>query len=136
MSHSKDLYISGGEPFMDPRMESFLDCLLSDKCQPKREINIQTNLSSDRIFQDKFLSRLSKLDSLCLSISIDGVGKKGEFIRKGLDWKIFTDNLLRLEQTLPQAKLILTPTISIYNAYHILEVFEYFFGLKDKFEYQ
>jgi MoaA/NifB/PqqE/SkfB family radical SAM enzyme len=129
-----DLYISGGEPFMDPRMETILASLCHSQSIPKKEINIQTNLSAEYIFQEKYLEKLRKLDSLYLSLSIDGLGAKGEFIRKGLNWNSFEKNLSRLCKELPKATLIITPTISIYNAFHILEFLEYFLKLDKRIQ--
>lgn len=124
-SKVKHLYISGGEPFMDPRLEKVLSSFLLNTSDLEREINIQTNLSAGHIFKENYLEKLKQIQNLYISVSIDGTGEKGDFIRQGLEWEIFQQNLGRISRELPNAKVIFTPTISIYNSLHILELFTF-----------
>lgn len=125
------LYISGGEPFMDPQLPAVLETFLGRDDEERVHIDIQTNLASDRIFSEPYRSLIPKISNLTLSISIDGIGQKAELLRKGMDWSTFESNLKRIQETYPKAKLLFTPTISILNAFHILEMFDY---LKDNFK--
>lgn len=119
------LYISGGEPVMDPRLPEVLMSFISGKNFKTRSVSIQTNLTNGHILKEVHTNLLKEIPSLIISVSIDGIGKQGEFIRQGLNWDQFKINLTSLKKTLPNATVIFTPTISIYNVFHILELFDY-----------
>lgn len=119
------LYISGGEPFLDSRLPKVLEHYLQGDNLKEKVLGIQTNLTNGHIFSKKHSDHLKKVPELHLYVSIDGVEAQGEFIREGLSWKNFKENLLKIKNEFPNATVIYTPTISVYNTIHILELFRF-----------
>lgn len=124
-SNVEHLYLSGGEPFLDLRTLVILKSFISGKNLEKRSVGIQTNLTNGHILRDEFLATLEKIPKLNILISIDGIGSQGEFIRNGLNWQNFLENLYQLKKSLPKVKIVFTPTYSVYNTQHILKLFDF-----------
>ena len=124
-SQVEHLYLSGGEPFLESRLPRVLESFLKGENHQERVLGIQTNLTNGHIFANKYATLLKKVPNLYLYLSIDGIESQGEFIREGLSWKNFKDNLFKLKSEFPNATLIYTPTISIYNTIHILKLFKF-----------
>jgi hypothetical protein len=53
------------------------------------------------------------------------MGKNLEYLRHGADWKEIEDNIRMLKQEVPHVKFNLTPTVSVWNAWHFPDFFEY-----------
>jgi uncharacterized Fe-S cluster-containing radical SAM superfamily protein len=112
---------AGGEPFLIKEYLFVLDELLKiDKVDT--EITFNTNLS---IIPDNFLSRLKNFKKITFRASIDGYGDKGEFIRKGLNWKMFLSNVALINRELPQADIRYYCTVQILNVFHILDLYKF-----------
>ena len=118
------LYISGGEPMLDTRFEKVLKAFVLNK-NKKKLLRVQTNLSADRYFRKGIDFLFSKIENIELMVSIDGVADCAEFLRNGLKWDQFNQNLINIRDNYKDVKLVFTPTVSIYNVYHILDVIDY-----------
>jgi len=62
-----------------------------------------------------------KFPSLAVSMSLDGTGKKGEFIRDGLDYPQWVENVRRLQRELPHASRHIHFVVSIFNVIDFAE---------------
>lgn len=87
----KSIVILGGEPLSSPNFWQFYDRLTEQEVKHLK-LSITTNLS--------FLEKIKKLSvdrhkfkQINLAVSIDAIGPRAEFIRKGLDWENFEKNL-------------------------------------------
>jgi hypothetical protein len=60
-------------------------------------------------------------DKIILSLSYDGHGKQGEFIRKGMNWEKTLENHRTIQSLSSNIEFIITPTISVLNVFHIIE---------------
>ena len=90
------IIISGGEPLMNDRYYDFLEWLIGHKFAKKLKISTLTNATKipDHIFQyKKAFKRLSFM------VSVDGIGKKDEYIRTGTVWKKKKENIFKLQQS-------------------------------------
>ena len=88
-----EIYFAGGEPLIMPEHYQILDKLIE---LGRTDVNIRysTNFSK-LIFKKKHIFEYWKhFPNLELYISIDGVGKIGEYVRKGYDDKLFNQNVL------------------------------------------
>ena len=56
-------------------------------------------------------------------ISVDGSGKRGEYIRKGLDYEVLKENIAYLQEHVPQLKLGVQFSLTIFNAWHMSDFY-------------
>lgn len=95
--------IIGGEPLIMPEFYTFVDKLIEARKQSSREKDtslwIVTNLNTPKNYLEKFLNYLPKLSetfNVEILVSMESVGTKAEYIRNGVDWNRFTNNLDRV----------------------------------------
>lgn len=98
---SKDLKVlrlTGGEPLMNPNTFKMLDMLDNDP-SPEMEINMNSNLGVTPRMVKKFSDKIKKLldenkiKKFKLYTSIDSWGEPAEYMRRGLDCKVWENNL-------------------------------------------
>ena len=76
----ESLKLLGGEPFLDKRNKTILQQVPRKDC----ELHVVTNGS---IFPDDYtVGLLNQFKATSISISIDGIGDKAEFVRPGTKW--------------------------------------------------
>jgi len=87
-----EIYFAGGEPLMMPEHYQILDKLIE---LGRTDVNIRysTNFSKMSFKGKHIFEYWEKFPNLELYISIDGVGKIGEYVRKGYDDKVFEQNV-------------------------------------------
>ena len=88
-----EIYFAGGEPLIMPEHYQILDKLIE---LGRTDVNIRysTNFSKLSFKGKHIFDYWKKFPNLELYISIDGVGKIGEYVRKGYDDKIFNQNII------------------------------------------
>lgn len=107
----KTLNLLGGEPTINPKFWKLLDAL-ADYDTSELTLQIVTNFSNwSKI--EKFLSYRSCFKKIKISVSIDGIDKKAEFIRYGLNWQEFNTNLHRVLTNYPDVNLGFLGTLNI-----------------------
>lgn len=92
--------MTGGEPLMDINTYKVLDYVIEN---PKRDlkISVTSNLSSKPELIEKFISKVKKIsdaryaDRFTVFVSCDSVGAQAEYIRHGLDYEYFMQNVDR-----------------------------------------
>lgn len=109
----------GGEPLMEKDHYLILEALL--KRNPNIEISYDTNLSFLGLGKWDVLELWRGFRKINLSGSIDGFGPQGEYIRKGLEWKTFLNHWNKVRGEVPNAQMMMTFTLSIYNMLHVLD---------------
>jgi len=88
-----EIYFAGGEPLIMPEHYQILDRLIE---LGRTDVNIRysTNFSKLTFKGKHIFDYWKQFPNLELYISIDGVGKIGEYVRKGYDDKIFNQNVI------------------------------------------
>jgi organic radical activating enzyme len=101
--HSLDrIGIIGGEPLITPEFYDFADKLLEvykDVPHNNTNIWIVTNMNSESKYFDKFIQYIPKLNEkfkLEIHISMESTHEQAEYIRNGLSWSTFENNVNRL----------------------------------------
>ncbi len=117
------IYISGGEPLLEEDHFNLLTDII--ELNPNLSLSYNTNLSTLFYKNRSILEKWSQIKKLFLNISIDGYGKQGEYIRKGLNWDTFVENFKQVSSSLPEAKISLAFTLSIYNSLHVLDFLDF-----------
>jgi len=93
LSKLRDVAVFGGEPFMARNFENFLELLERKTDISKLSMQINTNTS---IFpKQKKLDIFSRFKRFDIRSSIESTGKLAEYVRKGLVWNTFEENVYK-----------------------------------------
>ncbi len=112
------IHISGGEPLLDPRHYAFLEHLLR-RGLTGIGLSYNTNLSSLRHQRWDVAELWGRFAEVAVGASFDAMGRRGEYLRKGLRWDAAVDNWRRLRRECPRVQLAVRPTVTIFNALHL-----------------
>jgi radical SAM protein with 4Fe4S-binding SPASM domain len=135
MGYLEHVTLSGGEPFL--RKEIVEICRMLAKNNDVRYISIPTNGLQPQIIEKKVREILTKCPHsfLKLTLSIDGVGKKHDYIRgvKGNFKKLMEthERLMRVKKEFNNIEIIANTCFSKYNEDDIEEIHRF---VKDKFK--
>ena len=108
---------NGGEPLIQPQFHRALDRLLA--AMPNgMQVGMISNLNTPPDAFKRFMARLPELldrFEFRVAVSQEAVGARAEYIRFGLSWARFADNLERLTVALYPRPVHLAPTLSALN---------------------
>lgn len=124
VNNFKKVYFAGGEPLIQWEHWALLEEIIK---QEKTDIEIlyNTNLSS-LTFKGKHVTDYwNKLSNVLVLASLDGMGDKSEYWRKGTVWQTICDNVNRIKQESPHVKIGTTTTIGWPNLYNALDFIEF-----------
>ena len=93
----EELRITGGEPLMSGETWRLLDWFKNNKGKSKTRLAINSNLG-EQVDLDRLLASIEGLE-VDLYTSNEAVGLQAEYIRDGLDYQTWQDNMLRLAQS-------------------------------------
>ena len=119
----KDLHtfrITGGEPLMSKDTWGVLDYIINEP-NPNRNLKlaINSNLGIPDKLLDKFIDKINKIcdenrvDEFIIFTSVDGWGEQAEYIRNGLVFNKFWENVHKVFQKCPRVNVTFMVT---YNA--------------------
>ena len=94
----KTFQLFGGEPVLHKEFDQIFDLILSKPIeQGKKTVSFSTNMyyseSHRTRFEDKIKAVLDNGHQLYMRFSIDGMHAQGEYLRTGMNWNKFEDNL-------------------------------------------
>lgn len=121
--HLKRLNFAGGEPLLHDDHYLLLEELIKQK-KTNIEMCYHTNLSNFSYKNWNILKLWNFFEKVFVVASIDDVGARGEFIRKGLDWKQFVKNAKLLKIFSPRVGFRLNITINVFNVLYLEEIIE------------
>jgi len=78
-----------------------------------------TNFTQTKLKDRYVFDYWKKFKSVAVGASLDAMGPRGEYIRKGTDWEIVEDNRRWMMETCPDVDFYISPTLSIMNAWHL-----------------
>lgn len=118
------IYFAGGEPLL---MEGHY--LLLEKLIELGNTNLSlvynTNLSTFKFKHWNALSLWKNFSNISLEVSLDGIEARGEYIRSGLCWDTFLENVNLVQSINPHIKMGIWATASILNSYAILDLIKW-----------
>lgn len=126
--------INGGEPLIQTQFHRALDQLLAAQTQTM-QVGVISNLNTPPQAFARFMKRLPKLldrFDFRVAVSQDATRARAEYIRSGLSWTRFADNLERLAVALRPRQLHLAPTLSALNADAFADYISYVGQLADR----
>jgi len=93
----EELRITGGEPLMSGETWRLLDWFKNNKGKSKTRLAINSNLGA-QVDLERLLASIEGLE-VDLYTSNEAVGAQAEYIRDGLDYQAWQDNMLKLAQS-------------------------------------
>jgi len=90
----ESIRVSGGEPLMHE--EVFRVFEMMTQMNPDIECVIHSNLCQKPVIMDRFFDKISKLTNLRMNISNESAGETAEFIREGMVYTEWLENIERL----------------------------------------
>lgn len=120
----KKIYFAGGEPLLHLDHYRLLNELLKLGLTDV-ELIYNTNLSVLKFGNNSVLEVWSQFSKITICASMDGIEKKGEFIRNGFNWNVFINNKNEVEEKIPHVNFKIYWTASVLNSFHLIEVFKF-----------
>lgn len=111
----KEVYLTGGEPFM---VKGILDFLR--KLDENVTLRFNTNAT---IYNEKIFKELKRFKNINISFSIDGVGRVNDYIRWGSEWKNIEYNVNKYREL--DGFFSVSSVVQILNILYIDELKEW-----------
>jgi len=115
----RKIIISGGEPFLNEHFYYFLQWLIENNFSDKLEMTVFSNLTK---LPKNFKAFYDKFKYFTINVSIDGVGEKDEYIRRGTVFKEKDSNIKQLNEYF---NLNFCVTLSILNVGYQSDISNY-----------
>jgi hypothetical protein len=111
--------ITGGEPLLSKDTWKVLDYII-DHPNPNKKLNlaINSNLGIPDTLVDKFIAKIKRIEDeervneFIIFTSIDGWGKQAEYIRNGLEFNRFWDNMNKIMTACPRINITVMSTFN------------------------
>lgn len=113
-SQLEEINFAGGEPLLLQQHYLILEKLIAAQ-RTSVTLAYTTNLSVLRFRRWEILELWKKFSHLYVNLSIDGSGAQGEYIRDGLNWCQWLENVSRLQLQVPHAIINVHFVVSLFN---------------------
>lgn len=124
------LKLLGGEPFYIKSFYEIIKNLVDTNSAARMTLEVSSNVS---VFPEpSVLEQLRQFKNVQLSLSIDDIGKRAEYLRSGTNWQKVSQNLRRWFEFSQSAKNFETSvhvTVSAYNVLHIDSIILYLYKM-------
>ena len=120
----ESLYFAGGEPLIMKEHYMILERLIQ---LGRTQVRLCYNTNMSVLgYKDKDIIDLWKqFDHVQLGISVDGIGKRAEYIRKGTVWPAFLENIETVRNACPHVTIRGNLTITVFNVMTFADIFRY-----------
>lgn len=120
LDYVEQIYFAGGEPLLMEEHYNILKELLKRGRTDVRLI-YNTNFTHTDLKGESVFEFWSKFSSVAVGASLDAMGPRAEYIRKGTDWAQVEHNRRDMLNICPEVDFYISPTLSIMNAQHLPE---------------
>lgn len=117
-------YWAGGEPLLTPEHWKVMKLALDQGQAPKIDVVYNTNLSLLSFKGNSWLDLIRPFKSVNVLASLDATGEVGEYIRSGLKWEVFQQNIRTLK-ALPRVGVNLTVTLTVPGILYLKDLLDY-----------
>jgi len=118
LDYVEQIYFAGGEPLM---MEEHY--LILEELERRGRFDVRliynTNFTHVKLKDRSVFDYWKRFDSVAVGASLDAMGDRAEYIRKGTKWNTVEENRKQMMQTCPDVDFYISPTLSIMNALHL-----------------
>jgi MoaA/NifB/PqqE/SkfB family radical SAM enzyme len=120
LDYVEQIYFAGGEPLM---MEEHYNIL--DELERRGRFDVRliynTNFTHVKLKDRTVFDYWKRFKSVAVGASLDAMGPRAEYIRKGTDWATVERNRAQMLETCPNVDFYISPTLSIMNAMHLTD---------------
>jgi MoaA/NifB/PqqE/SkfB family radical SAM enzyme len=118
LDYVEQIYFAGGEPLM---MDEHYRILEELERRGRFDVRLiyNTNFTQVRLKDRLVFDYWKRFDSVSVGASLDDMGTRGEYIRKGTRWAIVEANREQMMQECPRVDFYISPTLSILNAWSL-----------------
>ena len=120
LDYVEQIYFAGGEPLI---MEEHY--LILEELERRGRFDVRliynTNFTDVRLKNRSVFEYWKKFDSVSVGASLDDMGPRAEYIRKGTTWYEVEANRIAMMEICPRVDFYISPTLSIMNALHLPE---------------
>ena len=117
------LHFAGGEPMMMDETYQTLEKLLKLR-RTDVALSYNTNASTWSHRHWDAVELWKHFPKVHVMASMDGSGRRGEYIRRGMRWPKVLDNCLRLRREAPHIRFQVNFTLGLLNALHLPDFFD------------
>jgi radical SAM protein with 4Fe4S-binding SPASM domain len=118
LDYVEQIYFAGGEPLLMEEHYRILDELVRRGRFDVRLI-YNTNFTHTDLKGRSVFEYWKQFSSVAVGASLDDIGVRGEYIRKGTDWGVVEQNRRDMLAICPEVDFYISPTLSIMNAHHL-----------------
>jgi MoaA/NifB/PqqE/SkfB family radical SAM enzyme len=118
LDYVEQIYFAGGEPLMMKEHYNILD-ELERRGRFDVRLIYNTNFTHVKLKDRTVFDYWRKFKSVAVGASLDAMGPRAEYIRKGTDWAVVESNRRQMLETCPEVDFYISPTLSIMNALHL-----------------
>jgi sulfatase maturation enzyme AslB (radical SAM superfamily) len=118
--HLEQIYFAGGEPMMMEEHYSILKELVRREMFDVKLI-YNTNFSRLTLKNDNVLDYWKLFDNVSIGASLDAMGPRAEYIRKGTKWDQIERNREAMLISCPNTDFYVSATVSLYNIMHLTD---------------
>jgi radical SAM protein with 4Fe4S-binding SPASM domain len=120
IKYVEQIYFAGGEPLI---MEDHY--LILEELERRGRFDVRliynTNFTDVKLKNRSVFEYWKKFDSVSVGASLDDMGPRAEYIRKGTPWHDVEANRISMIEICPKVDFYISPTLSIMNALHLPE---------------
>jgi sulfatase maturation enzyme AslB (radical SAM superfamily) len=118
LDYVEQIYFAGGEPLLMEEHYRILEELIKRDRTDVRLI-YNTNFTHTDLKGRSVFEYWKQFTSVAVGASLDGMGARAEYIRKGTDWQAVHANRVEMMRVCPEVDFYISPTLSILNARHL-----------------
>ena len=112
----EQVQFAGGEPLMMPEHAEFIQEIIRQG--RSKDVVLKYNTNGALVTQE-IIEIWKQFKQVKVSVSLDGIGEKGEYIRYPMDWDQVRNNLRLLDNTPDNIDVNLAVTIQLLNIKHL-----------------
>ena len=118
LDYVEQIYFAGGEPLMMKEHYNILD-ELERRGRFDVRLIYNTNFTHTKLKDREVFDYWRKFKSVAVGASLDAMGPRAEYIRKGTVWNQVERNRAKMLEVCPDVDFYISPTLSIMNAWHL-----------------
>jgi organic radical activating enzyme len=127
----RTLRVTGGEPLMSTDVWKLIDLFAEEKYL--FELGINTNLGAKKSIIDRLIERSHDINNLTLFTSMETTGAQAEYIRDGLDYESWCDNVERILGESNVKRIVVMMTINALCLFNITDFMDQVMVWKQKY---
>jgi organic radical activating enzyme len=118
LDYVEQIYFAGGEPLMMAEHYNILD-ELERRGRFDVRLIYNTNFTHVKLKDRTVFDYWKRFKSVAVGASLDAMGARAEYIRKGTKWDTVERNREQMLTVCPNVDFYISPTLSIMNALHL-----------------